>query len=168
MTDHQKLCLLSYLGYGTGDLAADTKAFQQDHGLDADGIFGPLTREKILDTICGGWWKDIRYFRRAEFACKCGSYCDGFPAEPQEALVRLAEAVRSHFGAAATVSSGVRCPWHNAAVGGVANSRHLTGKAVDFCVAGKTAAEVLCYVNQLTGVGYAYAIDERFVHMDVE
>lgn len=177
MTSLQKQCLLCYLGY---DCAADgiwgeqssaaTRDFQADHDLEADGIFGPKTEEKILSAIVGqdSWWEKIRYFRRAEFACKCGRFCNGFPAEPERKLVMLADQVREHFGAVATVSSGVRCAVHNANVGGVSNSRHLSGKAMDFCVAGKTAAQILSYVNQLAGIRYAYAIDENFVHMDVE
>lgn len=170
MTEHQKGCLLSYLGYGVEDTSAATRAFQRDYGLTVDGIFGPMTREKILQVICGGgdWWGDIQYFSKSEFACKCGCYCDGFPAQPNETLVRTADKLRAHFGAPVLVSSGVRCPVHNANAGGVANSRHLTGKAMDFRVAGKTAAQVMDYVNQQTEIRYAYAIDPNYVHMDVE
>lgn len=165
MTAHQQNCLLSFLGYeGDGAVAA----FQTDHGLAADGIFGPLTKTKILQLICQeDGWSDIRYFTRGEFACKCGGFCDGFPAEPERKLVMLAEDVRQHFGAAAIVTSGVRCSRHNANVGGVSNSRHLSGKAMDFRISGRTAADVLGYVNQLTDIRYAYAIDAQHVHMDI-
>ena len=168
MTEHQKKCLLSYLGYETDDLTGATLAFQQDQGLVADGIFGAITRETILRVICRqDWWGEIRHFSRQEFACKCGR-CGGFPTEPEETLVRRADQLREHFGAAVWVSSGVRCEDHNAAVGGVANSRHLAGKAMDFRVVGKTAAEVMRYVNQCPDIRYAYAIDPNYVHMDVE
>ena len=178
VTDLQKQCLLTYLGYDCGGIdgiwgersAAAAKGFQRDQGLEESGVLDEKAQSALLSAIggSGDWWEDIRYFRRGEFACKCGRFCDGFPAEPERKLVQLADDVRAYFGTAATVSSGVRCAAHNANVGGVANSRHLTGKAVDFCVAGKTAAQVLSYVNQLPGVRYAYAIDGNFVHMDVE
>lgn len=163
MTAHQQKCLLSFLGYEGENAVA---AFQADHGLDPDGIFGPLTEAKILQVICreNSW---ARHFTREEFACRCGRYCDGFPAEPDRTLVRIADDVRQYFGAAAIVTSGVRCKTHNANVGGVANSRHLTGKAMDFRITGKSAAEVLSYVNRLAEVRYAYAIDSLHVHMDV-
>ena len=169
MTEHQKRCLLSYLGY-EGELAAATRAFQSDAGLGVDGIFGPLTRKKILEWICREpeGWESVRYFARGEFACKCGRFCDGFPAEPDPALVAIADQVRGHFGAEAIVTSGVRCAVHNGNVGGVSNSRHLTGKAMDFRIAGKSAGEILGYVNQIPSVRYAYAIDSLHVHMDVE
>ncbi len=168
MTDHQKRCLLSYLGY-EGELPEATAAFQRNRGLSPDGIFGPLTKKEILSVICGKdeGWEDIRYFSRKEFACKCGQFCDGFPAEPDRKLVELADRVREHFGAEAIVTSGVRCQRHNANVGGVSNSRHLSGKAMDFRIFGKTAEEILNYVNRMPDVRYAYAIDPIHVHMDV-
>lgn len=177
MTDYQKQCLLSYLGFDCGGIdgvwgpmsAAATAEFQRKFGLEADGIFGCRTGEKILSVICGkeSWWDGIRHFTRQEFACRCGS-CGGFPAEPEEGLLRLADGVRAHFEAPAVVSSGVRCAAHNAAVGGVVGSRHLLGKAMDFRIRGKSAGEVLDYVQRQPGLRYAYAIDRNFIHMDVE
>ena len=117
----------------------------------------------------GTWWDGIKYFAREEFRCKCGGKsCGGFPAEPEETLVRIADTIRDTAGVPVTVSSGVRCPTHNAAVGGKYNSRHLSGKAMDFCVRGWNSARTLTLVRQQSGVRYAYAIDESFVHMDVE
>lgn len=189
MTTKQKQCLLEYLGYydpensnevnnvdGLWGSASEgaTRKFQSDYGLDADGIFGPLTEKKILEVVSAGeapWvnWEEVKYFTRDEFRCKCGGrYCNGFPNEPDRKLLRVADRVRAHFGAAALVSSGVRCEVHNANVGGVANSRHLTGKAMDFCIAGKTAAQVLAYVWQQPEIRYAYDIDGTYVHVDVE
>ena len=187
MTIKQKQCLLEYLGYykvensnkvnnvdgiwGAASAAA-TKAFQSDYGLDADGIFGSATEAKILDVVATGEkpgvdWDKVKYFDKGEFACKCGSaFCDGFPAEPSRKLVRLAEEIRGFYGVPVMISSGVRCVRHNANVGGVANSRHLSGKAMDFCVKGKPASRVLAYVKTLP-VRYAYPIDENYVHMDV-
>ena len=189
MTIKQKQCLLEYLGYyspanssqinnvdGLWGPASEeaTRKFQGDYGLDADGIFGPMTEKRIKEVVASGEkpkvnWDAVKYFGRGEFMCNCGGkYCDGFPAEPHPALVRTADRVRAHFGAEAFVSSGVRCPRHNANVGGVANSRHLTGKAMDFCVSGKNAAEVLEYVWKQPEISYAYDIDGTYIHMDVE
>ena len=78
----------------------------------------------------------------------------------------LTREVREHFGAPALPSSGVRCPEHNKEVGGVWNSFHLAGKALDFRIQGRSAAEVLAFVKTLP-VHYAYAIDGSYVHMDV-
>jgi len=180
MDIRQKQCLLCFLGYDTGGVdgiwgkksVAATQAFQRHYGLTADGIFGADTEKKLRQIIGAGetedWWEEIRYFRREEFACRCGRYCDGYPAPVQERLVRLADSVRAHFGCAVTVSSGLRCETHNRAVGGVADSRHRLGKAMDFRVAGHTADQVLAYVRTLPAVRYAYAIDGNYIHMDVQ
>ena len=188
MTIKQKQHLLAYLGYYTGAIdggygpqtQAATEAFQRDYSLTADGKFGTDTEKRIREVIAtreepkhpeditGTFWDDIRYFDREEFRCKCGGkYCNGFPAEPQEKLIRVADRVREHFGNAMIVSSGLRCPTHNANSKGVATSRHLSGKAMDFCVKGFSADMVLAYVRQQKDIRYCYAIDEWFVHMDI-
>ena len=137
-------------------------------------IFGPLTEEKILEVVHTGQqpginWEAVRFFGRAEFMCNCGGkYCGGFPVEPVPMLAKTADRVRQHFGKAAIVSSGVRCSRHNANVGGVPDSRHLTGRAMDFRIEGETAKQVLSYVNSLPEVRYAYDIDGRYIHMDVK
>lgn len=185
MNTKQKQCLLEYLGYYGPDGSnvdgiwgerskAATAAFQTDYGLISDGIFGPLTEKEILEVVHTGKkpgvnWENIRFFGRAEFMCNCGGkYCGGFPVEPVPMLAKTADRVRRHFGKAAIVSSGVRCSRHNANVGGVPDSRHLTGRAMDFRIEGETAKQVLSYVNSLPEVRYAYDIDGRYIHMDVK
>ena len=186
MTTKQKQCLLMYLGYYDGNIDGGfgpasqgaTMGFQEDYGLEPDGIFGPKTEELILKAVAGlvkpvekkpaEGWEGIKYFKRHEFKCKCGKYCNGFPVEMDMKLLRIADEVREHFGMPITVSSGVRCETHNARVGGVSGSRHKLGKAMDFCVSGIPASIVLPYVQSLKGIRYAYAIDTSFVHMDVE
>lgn len=187
MTVKQKQCLLYYLGYYVGAIDGEwgslsrtaTRSFQQSYGLTADGVFGDATEKKILAVIASGevpktqdkgdFWDDIKYFSKSEFACHCGGkYCNGFPANPKEKLIRVADAVRKNLGAPASVSSGVRCTQHNTNVGGVVNSRHLTGRAMDFCVSGKTSAQLLAEVKKHPEIRYAYIIDSSFVHMDIE
>ncbi len=180
MTIKQKQCLLCYLGHYDGTIDGiwgpksleAVRAFQRSQGMAVTGEFDQSTRERILaiitDTGEETWWEEIRYFKPAEFACKCGGLCDGATAQMEETLVRTADRLRAYFAAPITVSSGLRCRQHNANVGGVANSRHLSGKAMDFCVAGKMAQEVLAAIRLLPQIRYAYAIDARFVHMDVE
>lgn len=183
MNTKQKQALLFYLGYyvgaidgvwGSGSKTA-CKAFQKDFGLTADGVCGAETEKALKHTVCygiskkeeavqtGDFWDGIKYFKKSEFRCKCGCGAD----EMEEKLIRVADRTRAHFGSPITVSSGRRCASHNAKVGGVSNSRHLSGKAMDFCVKGKTASQVLAYVQKQSEIRYAYAIDGSYVHMDV-
>lgn len=197
MTLKQKQALLAYLGYYNGQLDGiwgqqSQRAaieFQQAYMDSADGIFGSKTEKRILEVIAIGeqpkgesvkadWWKDIRYWSREEFRCRCGEYhapyCNGFPAEPDRTLVELADEVRAHFGRPAHSTSGIRCQRHNADSGGVSNSRHLYGKALDFWVDNVSGAKLLAYVLTLPGVNFAYQIKDAktgkltdCVHMDV-
>ena len=68
-------------------------------------------------------------FRRSEFKCRCGCGFDTIDAQTLEIL----EAVREHFGPV-VVTSGARCPAHNAAIGGAKKSQHLLGRAADIQV----------------------------------
>lgn len=162
MTVLQIQCLLLYLGYPVGTPDGITgsqtrqavKLFQAAEGMKADGDPGQETQTALLAAVAaeriytpsgsqsaaktGTFWDDIRYFRRVEFRCQCGGkYCNGFPAEPAEETVRLADEIRRRAGVPLNVNSGVRCKQHNADVGGVWNSLHLTGQAIDLGPIGK-------------------------------
>lgn len=124
--------------------------------------------DSLVEATVGDWWNDIKYFKRSEFRCKCGGkYCDGYPAEPQEILLRAADKVREHFGKPMLLSSGLRCEVWNAKQGGVAGSRHRLGKAMDFCIPGVSAAKIDAYVGSLPEIRYHYCIDGSYVHMDI-
>lgn len=163
MTTKQRQHLLAYLGYYVGNIDGDwatlsreaCRRFQQDFGgIAVDGFGGPetdkalkhavaigfLLREPVAEDnnvpITGTFWDEIEFFDREEFRCQCGGeYCDGFPVEPQEQMVRTVDEIRRRLGVPVQIvtagGSGVRCRQHNANVGGVANSDHLTGNAAD-------------------------------------
>jgi len=77
------------------------------------------------------------HFSRYEFACKCGC---GFDTVDAALINIILEKV--HRWAQRTynarvkieVSSGNRCPTHNASEGGAPDSQHIYGKAADFKV----------------------------------
>ena len=115
----------------------------------------------------GNFWDEIEYFDREEFRCQCGGkYCDGYPAEMQEQVVRVADAARKHFGNPAHVISGLRCDTWNTIQDGVWNSQHKFGEAVDLRISGVSAEELLAFVNT-QNIRYAYAINGTNVHFDV-
>ena len=192
MTMKQKQALLAYLGYYDGTLDGlwgeksqrATIDFQRAYmeQMEVDGSFATATEKRILEVIstgekpresvkvdtAPGFWKDIRYFTRAEFKCKCGGqFCDGYPAEMQEAVVRIADAARAHFGRPAHVISGLRCKQWNAHEKGHENSQHMYGEAVDLCVEGVPAEELRQFVAAQPGHRYSYCINSTNVHFDI-
>ena len=174
MTVRQQQLLLEYLGYDPGELDGipgpnterATKKFQKDYGLEPDGIFGAAMEKRILEVIATGeepiddkmsatadLWKDIRYFTRAEFKCKCGGrFCNGYPVEIDMNMVKIADQIRAKIGKPITVNSGLRCKTHNSNVGGVSNSQHFLGKAADLgCPIGCTPAQMASIAEEIMG-----------------
>ena len=114
------------------------------------------------------FWPGIVYFKRNEMRCKCGGrYCNGFPAEPQQLLMELADRARKHFDAPAHVVSGLRCSRWNQIQGGVANSQHMYGEAMDICIDGVIAETLLAWMKKQPEVRYCYAINSTNVHFDI-
>ena len=194
MTAKQKQALLAYLGCYDGQLDGlwgkksqwATIDFQRAYmeQTDVDGIFGAATEKRILEVIATGeepvvkenltapadWWKDIRYFTRSEFRCPCGR-CGGFPVEPDEKMVRTVDAIRAKLGKPIGVvdsgGSGVRCPEHNAEVGGVATSYHLKGMAADLHCKTATPAEMKEAAEAVMGKTGGIGLYDWGIHVDV-
>ena len=147
MTIIQRQSLLTFLGYDTGGVdgiwgLSSQKAaelFLQDFAevVVTDNNVGVKTdKDTNVPTKTGTFWDDSEFFDREEFRCQCkGKYCNGFPVEPEEELVRVCNDIRRRLGVPVSIvdsgGSGVRCPRHNTAVGGVENSNHLYGRAAD-------------------------------------
>ena len=77
------------------------------------------------------------------------------------------ELVRNLLGAPVLISSGYRSPALNKAVGGAANSQHMTGEAVDFtCPGFGTPAQVVEAIKG-SSIPYDQCIAEfsRWVHI---
>lgn len=178
--------------WGTGSRES-AKAFQRDRELTPDGYGGPDTDKALLYAVYNGlekpkpvevvtdnnvgdkisptgtFWDHIRYWSREEFRCRCGGkYCNGFPAEPNQTLVELVDDIRHKAGRPGIPSSGLRCPTWNSIQGGVANSDHCKGKALDFSIEGMSGSQLLSLAQSDYRTRYAYIIDGGWVHVDVE
>jgi len=64
------------------------------------------------------------YFSLEELRCKCPR-CAESPIVPKPSIMRILTAMRQAFGKPIKITCGVRCPAHNAEVGGAPESRHL-------------------------------------------
>lgn len=103
------------------------------------------------------------HFTEDEFRCRCG--CAAVKVDP--ALIELLEAIRSVVDLPIQITSGYRCPAHNAAVSGTIDSAHTRGKAADFFVSGSIDryrfldAAFFCGARRI-GIG------ADFIHVDVD
>lgn len=120
---------------------ANIQALQRKYmwrSSDVDGIYGPNT-DNMLRTV----YNTLKYtknFDPKEFRCECGGrYCCGFPSYMKPHELITIQAIRDHWGRPITVTCGMRDATYNRKLNGsVANSKHLTGSAIDFYQRGVT------------------------------
>lgn len=198
MTARQKQCLLTFLGYDTGGVDGiwgeksrhATECCQEDLGIPADGVWGEMTEAAVLEAVCnydlvvdeagdlvvapkeetGTFWDEIEYFTPEEMCCKCGGkYCNGYPHEIQPLLMQICDRARRWSGHPIVIVSGLRCEQWNAIQGGVANSQHKYGEAVDAYFYGVTPGAALAWLQSQPEVRYAYIIPgSSNIHFDID
>lgn len=179
--------------WGSGSQEA-CRRFQRDRQITVDGYGGPETdnalkyavendlfyaesEDDVTDIIVGNktetgtFWDNSEFFDREEFRCQCkGKYCNGFPVEPEEELVRVCNEIRRRLGVPVSIvdsgGSGVRCSRHNAAVGGVGNSNHLYGRAADLH-SGKSPQEMYRVAETVLGNTGELGLYDWGIHVGV-
>lgn len=84
----------------------------------------------------------------------------------KQGLVDKLNVARGLYGKPMRVSSGIRCPVHNAAVGGVQSSAHVDGNAADiFCYDGFDRFKM---IKAFYDAGFIrVGISESFIHVDI-
>lgn len=112
-----------------------------------------------------------RNFSKHEFDSKDGSE---MPYEVFQNVLKLAQnlqRLRDAINLPININSGYRSPKHNAKIGGVKNSQHLTGKAADIRVAGTSPKIIAKKIEELIKLGImqegGIGIYETFVHYDI-
>lgn len=107
-------------------------------------------------------------FTRAELVCKCG--CGRCEMDP--AFMDALQALRNHYGRPMPVTSGYRCPDHNARVSNTGlDGPHTTGRAVDVAVKRGLDAWDLAFLamsHGFTGIGVSIRSGQKgaFLHLD--
>lgn len=163
-----------------------TIKLQRKLGIEDDGLFGAGTEEACFEALLSGeslpdiegvviipptgdFWDEIEFFDKEEMRCKCGGrYCDGYPHEIQPLLMQILDRARKWSGQPIVIISGLRCEDWNRIQGGVVNSQHMYGEAVDVYFYGKTPAQALAWLQSQPDVRYAYLIkNSNNIHFDI-
>ena len=134
----------------------DQFAFSDELGDFADGALPLLWIEGEEDA-----WLTPN-FRVADFASRDG----GSTARISYRLVEGLERLRDAAGSLGIIS-GYRNVAHNAAVGGVAHSQHLEGKAADVWSADQTPLDLARLALQTLGCNVGLGLGPRSLHIDV-
>lgn len=102
--------------------------------------------------------KIAKYFTVKELACRCG--CGKMPTAD---TIKRADQLRDDWGKPLIPTSGARCVPHNQSVGGVRNSEHIDGMAIDFkCL----PEDRLSFVALAIAHGYSsIGVYKHFVHL---
>ena len=123
-----------------------------------DGKYGKKTDAALRH------WRNVYYatksFRPNEFRCPCGK-CTGYPVQMKVKELKHIQRIRDHYGKPMVITSALRCSYQNSRVGGVKDSAHLSGRAVDFYMVGVTDTlahrkQAIGYIRTLPGHKYTY------------
>lgn len=103
-------------------------------------------------------------FSRAEFKCQCNN-CDYDTVDSE--LIQVLQGLRDYYLTPIKITSGNRCPEHNANIGSTAtNSYHIRGRAADIQVKGVDPRVVQDYLLALYPDKFGIGCYESFTHID--
>jgi len=103
-------------------------------------------------------------FQLSEFACKCGCGQALISAE----LVNGLQELRDLLAGPIVITSGYRCPAHNARVGGAKQSQHTRGAAADIRVPGTRVRDLYRRVQEIPAFrGVGVSDEGGFIHVDI-
>jgi len=156
LTEKQIQVRLKFLGY------KNLREFQKDAFPGKtkwhDNKNGPITDPALRHFY--NVKKSTKNFEPEEFRCNCG-HCSGYPTFMRAVELRHIQKIRDHYGKPMDITSALRCEHENAQVGGVKNSGHLHGYAVDFHIDGVTdtpaqRTQALRWIEKLPNHQFTY------------
>lgn len=102
----------------------------------------------------------MKHFKISEFACKC---CG--KTEMKESTLEMIDLARDTANIPFYISSGYRCEFHNRSVGGVNDSAHTKGYAVDIKYSGEDSRKII--IDSVKKAGFKrIGIANNFIHVD--
>lgn len=139
------------------------KVFQQNHQLTPDGIAGPnttaaLAKEAAVQAFLVQKYdpEDLPNFTENEFKCPCGCGGDITPSMKihiQKLRDRINMILKDGQDHPLIITSGYRCPAENTAAGGVSDSLHMEGLAVDLYTPGMNENKFNAIINGAHSLG---------------
>ena len=142
--------------------AKNIKKFQQMYfkrKIDIDSIYG-FDTDRLLRHVVN--CLEVRNFSPEEFKCTCGGkYCTGYPDRMRVKTLKFIQRIRDYTGKPVYITSGLRCKKQNQLDGGIKNSKHLTGQAVDYYIKGQTDTlagrkKLISIIKTWDGHDYSY------------
>ena len=114
-------------------------------------------------------WK---HFTLDELKCNC-AICGSTGLEMKAELMEPIEILREHLGFPFVVTSGLRCKWYNAGVGGTPTSAHLSGEALDIHIYRGKALRLVAEALKLKafmgfGIKQKGELCYRCIHLDIK
>jgi uncharacterized protein YcbK (DUF882 family) len=108
-------------------------------------------------------WENVKHFKKEEFECKCGCGLNNI----NDDFVRMLDSARFFTKIPFKINCGVRCEKHNKEVGGVEDSAHCKGLAVD--ISTRSDSIRFAIVEALLKVGFTRVLlYDTFVHVDMD
>lgn len=107
------------------------------------------------------------HFAKEEFACGCGCGFGLKEGDVDPELVQILENIREALNRPVKINSGCRCQYHNHAVGGVPNSAHTRGTAVDIAAYGGKDRYIIVETAALAGA-HGIGVAPGFIHVDMD
>lgn len=105
--------------------------------------------------------------KSSEITCGCGCGYDDISPK----LTQMFQKARDKYADAIIVTSGCRCQKHNTVVGGVPNSAHTKGLALDVSVMNQTPAKMQKLAFCLGYAGFERAeinASKNYIHVDID
>ena len=139
--------VMALAGAKSADLNERIEELYRQYGITPDAPDAPKTQAIALPATDNNDNLLSKNLTRNEVACRCGC---GFDIAAPE-LVETFQAVRDYIGQPIRIMSGCRCPEHNSKVGGVKDSAHIMGQALDMHISGlapRTFGEMVRQAHQ--------------------
>lgn len=102
------------------------------------------------------------HFKVKEFACNDGS--DKILISSY--IVKKLEQIRTYFNKPIHITSAYRTASYNKKVGGVYNSYHTKGQAIDFYISGENVKDIAKTAQKFKLYGIGCYTKDKFVHID--